>query len=67
MLDFENRTDRLRVRTRRVKPANFDGASQVVCVGVYEDGVFTARELLVKCPSKELDKLRAAEASGTTP
>lgn len=34
------------------KPGNFDQASHVVCVGDYEDGVFKAREILVKCPSK---------------
>jgi len=34
------------------KPGNFDQASHVVCVGKYEDGVFHAKDLLVKCPSK---------------
>ena len=34
------------------KPGNFDQATHVVCVGRYENGVFRARELLVKCPSK---------------
>lgn len=34
------------------KPGNFDQASHVVCVGKYENGVFHAKELLVKCPSK---------------
>jgi cytochrome c-type biogenesis protein CcmE len=35
-----------------VKPGNFDQATEVVCVGKYENGRFRARELLVKCPSK---------------
>ncbi|APF17902.1 cytochrome c maturation protein CcmE domain-containing protein [Caldithrix abyssi] len=34
------------------KPGNFDQASHIVCVGKYENGVFHAKELLVKCPSK---------------
>jgi cytochrome c-type biogenesis protein CcmE len=34
------------------KPGNFEQATEVVCVGQYEDGIFRAREILVKCPSK---------------
>ncbi len=34
------------------KPGNFDQAVQIVCVGKYKDGVFYAKDLLVKCPSK---------------
>jgi cytochrome c-type biogenesis protein CcmE len=34
------------------KPGNFEQASHVVCVGQYENGVFKAHEILVKCPSK---------------
>lgn len=34
------------------KPGNFDQATHVVCVGKYQDGLFHAKELLVKCPSK---------------
>ena len=34
------------------KPGNFDQASHVVCVGKYNNGVFVAKELLIKCPSK---------------
>lgn len=67
MLDVETRTQRLTVRSRRVKPGNFDEASQVVCIGTFKDGVFEARDLLVKCPSKEVDKLRASEGGGSRP
>lgn len=35
-----------------VKPSNFDEASHIVCKGHFENGVFKAQELLVKCPSK---------------
>ncbi|MBN2424579.1 MAG: cytochrome c maturation protein CcmE [Calditrichaceae bacterium] len=34
------------------KPGNFDQATQVVCKGIYKNGVFHADEILVKCPSK---------------
>ncbi len=34
------------------KPANFEQADQVVIIGRYENGVFVADQLLVKCPSK---------------
>jgi len=34
------------------KPANFEQADRVVVIGRYENGVFTADQLLVKCPSK---------------
>ncbi len=44
--------DILQVVYDGAKPGNFDQASHVVCVGKYENGVFHAKELLVKCPSK---------------
>ena len=34
------------------KPGNFEQATEVVCVGQYENGKFYAKEILVKCPSK---------------
>ncbi len=34
------------------KPGNFDQATEIVCKGEYKNGVFHAREILVKCPSK---------------
>lgn len=64
VLDVEHKAQRLLVRSHEVKPANFDSASQVVCVGTYRDGVFDARQILVKCPSKELDKVNGG-GSGT--
>ncbi len=33
-------------------PGNFDDAESVVVVGTLHDGVFEARKILVKCPSK---------------
>ena len=35
-----------------IKPGNFEEAVQIVAVGSYEDGIFHAEQLLVKCPSK---------------
>jgi cytochrome c-type biogenesis protein CcmE len=39
-------------------PANFDQADRVVAIGKYNDGVFNAERLLVKCPSKYNDKAK---------
>ncbi len=44
--------EKLKVTYDGAKPGNFDQASHVVCVGKYTDGVFVAKELLIKCPSK---------------
>ncbi|MEJ2053787.1 MAG: cytochrome c maturation protein CcmE [Calditrichaceae bacterium] len=44
--------EKIRVTYDGPKPGNFDQASHVVCVGKYEGGVFVAKELLIKCPSK---------------
>jgi len=43
---------RLKVEYDGVKPGNFEDATQVVAVGAYQNGVFKADQLLVKCPSK---------------
>lgn len=42
----------LPVAYRDVKPANFEEAVSIVAIGRYEEGVFHAEKLLVKCPSK---------------
>jgi cytochrome c-type biogenesis protein CcmE len=38
-----------------VKPGNFDEAEKVVVIGKYQEGVFHANQILVKCPSKYND------------
>jgi len=43
---------KVRVVYDGAKPGNFEQASHVVCIGQYKDGVFEAKELLIKCPSK---------------
>ncbi|MCC7491522.1 MAG: cytochrome c maturation protein CcmE [Fimbriimonadaceae bacterium] len=64
VLGVEDRSQRMVVRARTVKPSNFDQASQVISIGVYQNGVFEARQLLVKCPSKEQQKLAGGGGSG---
>ena len=44
--------DKMMVVYSGTKPANFEQVSRVVVIGRYENGVFTADQLLVKCPSK---------------
>jgi cytochrome c-type biogenesis protein CcmE len=44
--------DRMKVDYSGTKPGNFEQAESVVCIGSVKNGVFEARELLVKCPSK---------------
>ena len=43
---------RMMVTYGGTKPANFEQAEEVVVIGKYENGAFTADQLLVKCPSK---------------
>jgi len=38
------------------KPGNFEQATEIVCVGIYNQGKFHAKELLVKCPSKYMEE-----------
>jgi cytochrome c-type biogenesis protein CcmE len=48
----DEKGETLKVSYNGPRPGNFNTASQVVCKGVYKDGVFWADEILVKCPSK---------------
>ena len=48
--------DSLLVTYRGVKPANFDNTTSVVVIGKYDSGVFKAKKLLLKCPSKYKDR-----------
>ncbi|MFH1701108.1 MAG: cytochrome c maturation protein CcmE [Candidatus Zixiibacteriota bacterium] len=52
--DLENPESnfRLRIIYGGVVPGNFEQATSVVAKGRYENGVFMADQLLVKCPSK---------------
>jgi cytochrome c-type biogenesis protein CcmE len=50
----EDGGDEMLVEYDGPRPGNFDGVTKVVAIGKYEpkEQVFTARELLVKCPTK---------------
>jgi cytochrome c-type biogenesis protein CcmE len=48
----DDKQDKMIVVYRGTKPANFEQATKVVVIGKYENGVFAADQLLVKCPSK---------------
>lgn len=51
----EDKTGRMKVIYPKGKPNNFEAADQVVVIGDYKQGVFHARDMLVKCPSKYND------------
>jgi cytochrome c-type biogenesis protein CcmE len=51
LLDM-NTKEPIAVSYTDVKPANFEDAVSIVAIGRYENGVFAAEKLLVKCPSK---------------
>lgn len=44
--------EKFRVEYDGVKPSNFEQATEVVAIGKYNNGIFKADQLLVKCPSK---------------
>jgi cytochrome c-type biogenesis protein CcmE len=48
--------DRMQIEYSGVKPGNFDQTRDIVCIGSYQNGKFLARGLLVKCPSKYVEK-----------
>jgi cytochrome c-type biogenesis protein CcmE len=48
----DDRGNRMPVEYGGIKPGNFEDADQVVAIGRYQDEVFQADQLLVKCPSK---------------
>lgn len=50
--DIQGGTDRMTIIYHKPRPENFHNATNVEAIGRYEDGVFKATTLLVKCPSK---------------
>ncbi len=44
--------DEMKVIYKGTIPNNFEHATSVVVTGKYKDGVFYAKEILTKCPSK---------------
>lgn len=51
-LTEEEGNQQMKVLYNGVKPGNFDQATEVVAIGQYQNGIFEADQLLVKCPSK---------------
>ena len=50
MVDEDGNT--MTVHYNGIKPGNFEEAVKIVAIGSYQEGVFSAEQLLVKCPSK---------------
>ena len=48
--------DVMKVHFDGVRPGNFDQAEKIVVIGKYEDEIFNADQILVKCPSKYDDQ-----------
>jgi len=53
---IDEKGDQINVVYDGAKPGNFEQATEVVCVGKYENGTFIAKEILVKCPSKYMEE-----------
>jgi cytochrome c-type biogenesis protein CcmE len=53
---IDEQGDQITVVYDGAKPGNFEQATEVVCIGKYEDGSFIAKEILVKCPSKYMEE-----------
>lgn len=49
---YDNHQNQLPVVYAGVKPGNFEQATSIVAIGRYQNNVFQAEQLLVKCPSK---------------
>jgi cytochrome c-type biogenesis protein CcmE len=49
---MDEKQEKMMVVYSGTKPANFEQATKVVVIGKYQNGVFAADQLLVKCPSK---------------
>lgn len=50
--DLQGGSERMTVVYRKPRPENFHNATRVEAIGRFQDGVFEATTLLVKCPSK---------------
>ncbi len=57
----EDETGKVKVVYPKGKPNNFEVATQVVVIGEMKDGVFHARDMLVKCPSKYQGEQQTAQ------
>ncbi|HEX9911808.1 MAG TPA: cytochrome c maturation protein CcmE [candidate division Zixibacteria bacterium] len=48
----DSKGEKMNIVFNGVKPANFEQATNIVVIGKYQEGVFQADQVLVKCPSK---------------
>ena len=48
----DDKGEKFNVVYKGVKPSNFEQATEVVAIGRFNNGIFEAEQLLVKCPSK---------------
>jgi cytochrome c-type biogenesis protein CcmE len=64
LVDMTDPSVRVPVVYRQAKPDTFDTAVSVEAIGAYQNGVFTARNLLLKCPSKYRDAAPPRAARG---
>jgi cytochrome c-type biogenesis protein CcmE len=54
MKDSENQESKVLLRNK--KPQDFELSEQIVITGRYEDDIFVASDMLMKCPSKYKDE-----------
>ena len=58
-LKEEKTGETIPVRFKKSKPATFDQATQITAFGTWNGEYFEARKLLVKCPSKYEEDIKA--------
>lgn len=58
-LKEEKTGETIPVRFKKSKPNSFDQATQVTAIGSWNGEYFEARKLLVKCPSKYEEEVKA--------
>jgi len=62
----DNNGQTLQVLYNGSKPQDFENSEQVVVVGSYQDSVFYAKQILLKCPSKYNDGVKVEVAKNPT-
>ena len=58
-LKEEKTGETIPVRFNKSKPPTFDQATQITAIGTWNGEYFEARKLLVKCPSKYQEEVKA--------
>jgi cytochrome c-type biogenesis protein CcmE len=58
-LKEEKTGETIPVRFKKSKPNTFDQATQITAIGTWNGEYFEARKLLVKCPSKYEEEVKA--------